>query len=62
MLILTLIFVAVVFICVGIYYKEKHKFAKNIREPYGLPFFGVLFELYGSDSKGKLQVIVMTNL
>lgn len=52
MFLYTLLLIVIIFISALLYVKEKHKFAKNLKSPYAVPFFGVLFEVYGLDSKG----------
>lgn len=46
------ILVLVIFVLGLVLANKHHEFAKNIKEPYSIPFFGAMFEVYGLDAKG----------
>lgn len=52
----TIVFLSIIFACIGallVKFKINTDFAKNILDLYGMPFFGVVFDVYGLDSKSK---------
>lgn len=54
MLLIVVCLTLVALLCALLYINEKKlAFAKNIPEIYGMPFFGVTFDVFGMDSKRK---------
>lgn len=54
MFVIAVVLLMVAYLCaLAVRYETKRDFAKNIPEIYGMPLFGLLFDIYGLNSKSK---------